>query len=546
MTKSEVVYRVKELLNNLTLQTRMITYVVVLVLIQLIIISVFAFSMMAESHINQLGKRAIAIGHSIASYPQIALLIEQDDPQQKIQQIVEAIREKADAEFIVVGDTLGKRYSHPNPKMIGKLMVGGDNYRALVQKESYISRAIGTLGPSLRAKVPITNTQGKVVGVVSIGFLEKTINNKSISVALKIIVVVMGLFFIGIVSATFLAKSFKKAIFGLEPNEISRLFTERNAIIESVHEGIIATDANDNVTLLNKNAANILKLNTEIDYCGEKLSALVPGASFSGIINSGKSMLDVEVDISDTTIIVNSLPIYSSNRISGVVSSFRLKDQLYNLGKELSQIKDYSELLRAQTHEYSNKLHTISGLIQLGAVDEAVQLISSETTGYQELLQLLLKAVPDPIIAGCLLGKYNRAKELGINFTLDKESRFVDVPSHINKQKIVTIMGNLISNAFDSILKNNKPNKEIVVSLIDLGHDLIIEVEDSGVGIPVHLSETIFSKGFSTNKEQGRGMGLSIVKDALTLLSGQITISKSALGGALFTVYISKEAHNHG
>jgi len=519
----------------------MIVYVVILVLVELVIIGGQSVSLVSDVQEKQISARALAVANSIAAFPIIAELIEKHDPHHQIQNIVENIRIKSEATFIVVGDKNGYRYSHPDPSKIGRLMVGGDNSRALLEGEEYISRATGTLGPSLRAKVPIRNSTGDIIGLVSIGFLESTIADKSNQLFSKIIMLILGLLLFGVISAILLARSFRKAIFGLEPKEIGRLFKERNAIIEAIREGIIATDLDDKVTMLNQAAFTTLELSSAKDYRKSCISELVPNANFSYIIDSGHSLLDQEYKIEENTIIVNSIPIHTGNKVTGVVSSFRRKDQLDFLSKELSQLKEFSALLRAQTHEYSNKLHTISGLIQLGAHDEAVQLISSETTGYQELLRLLLVAVPDPIIAGCILGKYNRAKELGINFKLDNESNFTNVPAFINRHKIVTILGNLLNNAFESVL--NKPTKErkVYLSLIDVGHDLIMEIEDSGNGVAKELTDKIFSTGFSTSAKQGKGIGLGLVMKALDLLHGQVTLEESSLGGALFTVYIPKE-----
>jgi len=540
MSMSDIVLQVRKLLSNLTLKTRMIVYVVVLVFFQLIVLGSLSSSMLAEVQLNQLSKRALSLANSIALSPEIQRLIAINDPDKDIQKFAERVRLKTEAEFIVIGDKDGRRFSHPNPELIGRLMVGGDNTRALLYKEEYISRAIGTLGPSLRAKVPVIQ-DGIVIGVVSIGFLERTITSKQYSLVSKVLLVLLLLLTVGVISAAVLARSFKKAIFDLEPSEIGRLFSERNIIIESVREGIIATDKKDQITLMNKNAFSILGVDNKKSFIGSSLSELISNASFQKIIKTGKSILDSEVKLNNKIILCNSIPLLQKNKVVGVVTSFRLKDEIDSLGKELCQLKDYSELMRAQTHEYSNKLHTISGLIQLGANEEAIELIGQETSGYQELMQLLIRAVPDPIIAGCILGKYNRAKELGIELTIDNDSSFTDVPLFIDRQQIVSIIGNLLDNAFDALLKNKVVNKRVNLSLVDLGNDLIIEVEDEGNGVKPELQNAIFEKGFSTNEGQGRGMGLNIVKKSVHKLNGQITLSTSSLGGALFTVYLPKE-----
>lgn len=306
MSMSDIVLQVRKLLSNLTLKTRMIVYVVVLVFFQLIVLGSLSSSMLADVQLNQLSKRALSLANSIALSPEIQRLIAINDPDKDIQKFAERVRLKTEAEFIVIGDKDGRRFSHPNPELIGQLMVGGDNTRALLYKEEYISRAIGTLGPSLRAKVPVIQ-DGIVIGVVSIGFLERTITSKQYSLVSKVLLVLLLLLTVGVISAAVLARSFKKAIFDLEPSEIGRLFSERNIIIESVREGIIATDKKDQITLMNKNAFSILGVDNKKSFIGSSLSELISNASFQKIIKTGKSILDSEVKLNNKIILCNSI-----------------------------------------------------------------------------------------------------------------------------------------------------------------------------------------------------------------------------------------------
>jgi sensor histidine kinase regulating citrate/malate metabolism len=271
-----------------------------------------------------------------------------------------------------------------------------------------------------------------------------------------------------------------------------------------------------------------------------------------GALKSGESELDCEHRVGDKEIIVNRIPIWDEDEVSGdkwvsgVVSSFREKDEIDTLAAELSQVQEYSEMLRRQTHEYSNKLYTISGLIQLEAYDTAIQLIGSETSGYQDLLQFLVSAIPDPTIAGCLLGKYSRAKELKITLKVDRDSHFADIPEWINREKIVTILCNLLDNAYEAVRGLREEKRVVHLSLTDLGNDLIFEVEDSGKGIPEDIAQNIYKKDFSTSKKQGKGMGLYLVNEAMSYINGHLILNKSSLGGALFTVYISKRPKQYG
>ncbi len=206
---------------------------------------------------------------------------------------------------------------------------------------------------------------------------------------------------------------FQKAIFGLEPEQIGRLFQERNATLESVREGIIAVNSEGRITTFNKAAVDTLGLDANSRLTDRPIEEVLPDSRLMEVLRSGKPQFDKDVWLQDRNLIVNRLPLVQDNKITGVVSSFRRKDELDAVSKRLSQIQQYADTLRSQSHEYSNKLHTIAGLIQIGATDEALALIGRETQSHQALIQLMVEAVPDPILAGCLLGKYNRAKELG-------------------------------------------------------------------------------------------------------------------------------------
>ena len=157
----------------------------------------------------------------------------------------------------------------------------------------------------------------------------------------------------------------------------------------------------------------------------------------------------------------------------------------------------------------------------------------------------LVSAVPDPLIAGCILGKYSRAKELNIRFNVDRNSNFTDVPKWLNREKLVTVLGNLLDNAYQAVTPLPQEARVVNLSLTDLGDDLIFEVEDSGNGIADDVAGHIFEKGVSTSDEKGKGIGLYMVSDILSYLGGHITVDESDLGGVLFTVYISKRHEFH-
>ena len=460
----------------------------------------------------------------------------------QIQLYAESVRKATGARFVVVGDHEGRRYSHPVPERIGKLMVGGDNPRALERGEAYVSKAVGTLGPSMRGKVPIFANSGKVIGVVSVGYLQETVESVTEGYLQRVLLWVFGLFLFGGIGTWLIARNVKQSIFGLEPVEIARLFRERNAILDSIREGVVAINDKGQVTMLDHEAAKILKIPPESGI-GTSIESILPQTRMLEVLKSGEEQFDQEMIIGDIEVIVNRVPIWQNDRVAGVVSSFRRKDEIDRMAQELTQIQEYSEVLRTQTHEYSNKLHTLAGLIQLGSHQEALDLIGRETSGYQELLGTLAETVPEPLLSAIILGKYNRAQELRINFQLDPESRMIDIPKKINREKIVTILGNLLENALEAAQENTSGKRTVQLSMTDFGNDLIFEVEDSGSGIEDESVDLSLQHGFTTKSGTGRGIGLSLVHENLKYLGGHLTVVHSSLGGMRFTIYIPKHSN---
>ena len=524
-----------------TLHGRMLL-LMFLLLGALVIVTWLMVSMLVSSILEEyIGRNALNVSKTVSLTTVVHEGLKNKNSTQ-IQLYAESVRKATGARFVVVGDHEGRRYSHPVPERIGKLMVGGDNPRALERGEAYVSKAVGTLGPSMRGKVPIFANSGKVIGVVSVGYLQETVESVTEGYLQRVLLWVFGLFLLGGIGTWLIARNVKQSIFGLEPVEIARLFMERNAILDSIREGVVAINDKGQVTMLDHEAAKILKIPPESGI-GTSIESILPQTRMLEVLKSGEEQFDQEMIIGGIEVIVNRVPIWQNDRVAGVVSSFRRKDEIDRMAQELTQIQEYSEVLRTQTHEYSNKLHTLAGLIQLGSHQEALDLIGRETSGYQELLGTLAETVPEPLLSAIILGKYNRAQELRINFQLDPESRMIDIPKKINREKIVTILGNLLENALEAAQENTSGKRMVQLSMTDFGNDLIFEVEDSGSGIEDESVDLSLQHGFTTKSGTGRGIGLSLVHENLKYLGGHLTVVRSSLGGMRFTIYIPKHSN---
>jgi two-component system CitB family sensor kinase len=526
---------------RVTLQTRMILLITFLIVAIIGAIGAVITTIISDSIEEQVGKRALSVAGIVANMTEVRAAFDKPDPASIIQPIAEQIRKQTEAEYIVVGNRQGIRYSHPLPERIGKEMVGGDNDQALLHGRSYVSKAVGSLGPALRGKVPIRDDAGNVIGVVSVGFLLEDIEEAIASYREKVLMIIACSVLVGIFGAIWLSRRFKRAILGLEPEEIAALFMERNAVIESVREGIVAIDRHGLVTMVNKAATQILELPTGEDVHRKPIREVLPTSKMLEVLETGEHQLDREATLEGKEIIVNTVPIKMGNKVIGVVSSFRPKSEIDQLTAELSQVKRYADALRAQTHEFHNLLYTISGLLQLGSVQEAIELITTETSAQQELVLFLAKKLPDPLLGALLLGMHNRAKELKVQFQINRDSRLKEIPRSMNRQQIILLLGNLIQNAFEAVTDPRMERKTVECYISDTEREILFEVEDSGPGVDETIRERIFEYGFSTKPGNKRGIGLAKVKHIVEEMGGYILVGKSEWGGALFTVSLPKE-----
>jgi two-component system CitB family sensor kinase len=499
--------------------------------------------MLADALEKEIGRRALDTAKTVAQMEEIKQAFYTEDPAKIINPIAEKIRGSTNAAFITVGNLQGIRYSHPDPDEIGKPMVGGDN-ETVFEGNSIISETVGSLGPGLRGKTPIYNEAGQVIGVVSVGFLFADINETIESYRDRIVLVGIITLLLGVVCTMLLARNVKKAIFGLEPASIGRLYQENQAVLESIREGIVAVNETGAITLANQTAQRLLgqKQEKERDCLTEKQDDLVHALGLTEVIETGEAEFDREALVNEQVLIVNRVPIKdANNQITGAVASFRNRSELFEVTQELSRVKEYAEVLRSQTHEYSNKLHLISGLIQLESYQEAIQFISSELDAHVSHTRFILQEVPDPLIAGLLLGKLNQANERKIELKIDPESNFREIPAAIDRAQLIVILGNLLDNAMDAVWATGAFAQEITIFLLDMEEVLLIEVEDRGPGISREHAERVFELGFSTKQQPNHGYGLHLVQQAVSKLHGNITHTGNPAGGTIFTVTLPKE-----
>lgn len=527
--------------KQMSLQTKILTLIVSLVIFVTALLTVINSYIEYNQTKEYIGDRALNVATTISFMPEVIEAFETEKPSEIIQPIAERIREKIGAEFIVVGNTESIRYSHPQPYKIGRKMVGGDNDLALIHGQYYKSEAVGSLGPSLRGKAPIFNDEGEIIGIVSVGFMQEDIRDMVFDRVMKISAMSLFVLGLGVVGGIFLTKSIRKDMMGLEPHEIASLYRDRKAVLRSIKEGIIAIDREGRITIMNHSARKMLGLTEDAKY--KHIEEVLPNTKMYDVLKSGKPDADEEIMLKDKVVIVNRTPIFEGDDVVGVVASFRDKTEIQEMLNTLSEVKNYSEDLRAQTHEYTNKLYVLSGLLQLGRYDEAIALLQEESEQHNIQTRTLFSNIEDQTVQAILLGKLGKASEKKIDFLIDENSSLAPLPEHISMSKLITILGNLLDNAMEAV--SQRQDKQVTFFATDLGHDIIFEISDHGPGVSEEIEEQMFERGFSTKGSSGnRGYGLWNVREVVRDLGGSIEVKSKRDEGAVFTVYLPKQVMN--
>ncbi|MBY7123571.1 sensor histidine kinase [Bacillus sp. 16GRE42] len=519
--------------RKVSLQTKIVSLIITLILfVVLLLAGIFVYIQSVDTK-RQVEQLALQTAKSLSFMPAIKDAFQNNEHKSTIQSIAEQVREQASADYVIIEDRFGVMYSHSNSELIGTKSNNPYNYEALTFGGYYTLEGNGESGPALMAKAPIIVHNGdydQVLGVVTVEFLIKGIESNILSRTKEIILFSLAVLLAGIVGGILLARSIRKDTLGLEPNEIAALYRERSAILLSIKEGIIAIDQNGFITMMNTSAEEMLHVNG--DYMQQHISKVLPEFNMERVLEN-----DQEIAFQDKVFILNMTPILENNSTVGGVCSFRDKTELQNLVNTISEVRKYSEDLRAQTHEFTNKLFVLSGLLQLGHYKEAIEFIQQESNIHQSQNHILFHQIHDAKVQAILLGKIGTASEKKIDFHIEEDSALHPLPDHIKVSHLITILGNIIDNAFDTVSEQEEKNVSFFVT--DIGHDIVFEVIDSGAGIPAEKITTIFQKGFST-KGNDRGYGLANVKEMVDLLGGTIEIQNEKNGGAIFTIYLPK------
>ncbi|MFV0574708.1 MAG: ATP-binding protein [Vibrio sp.] len=548
----------RKLGSKLAFRSKVFLLLFGLLILQVIVMVWHFDSTLYESLKHQVGTRALIQAKEIASDPNLLSQVKAKDTQ-AIKPLIERLAKISDASFIVIGDEKGIRLFHPIPESIGHPMQGDDNIGVLEHGESYVTLRKGSLGYGVRGKTPIFDEHKNIIGVVSVGYL---LNRFDQWLAIYMKPLLIDIFVI-IILATFMAwwfsRHIQKQMNDMEPQEISLALNLQKSILSSVYEGVIAIDRNGYFLTMNKSAQKLLDIQLDITSLKQhNITELTANTAFFFREPQEQNLQDEMFQLRNNSFIANRVPIFTQQPFSpqqqliGWVISFRKKDEIHSLTSDLTQVKQYTDNFRVLRHEFSNRLATISGLIQMGQFDEVQQLIAQENNSKQQLIDFIQAQIRLPQVAGLLLGKALRAKELGLNLQLDPTCQLHALPPRLTETELCAILGNLIDNAFESTQRNPTSNKIIHVFITDAGQDWVIEVTDNGTGIDPQTIPNLWQKGFTSKTDKvNHGIGLYLVHHYVTHANGFIHVDTlnseyesvhetAQTTGCIFSIFIPK------
>lgn len=521
-----------------SLQTKIMFFSIVIVALSVLSVSFGFLQTMEENMQQEIENHVLNTARIVARIPTVIEAFDTAHPEQVIDPLMKTIRQSSkDVEFIVVTDLEGIRYSHPNPDRLLERFVGGDEGPALQEGREYVSVAQGTLGVSTRALTPIFNAEGERLGMVSVGILNQNIDIAIVQLRNRVYLYVLAGLILGMMGSILMARHLKSILLGLEPYQISKLLKERNGILKAIKEGVMAIDEQGNVSMINDTARQMLQI-AEDKAEGMPILEVLPDSKMMRVLKSGEPEFDYQDVMNGVPIMVNRIPITDEKgQMVGVISSFRQRDELTNLAEELTGARMLVDSLRANTHEFMSKMHVILGLLHLEKYREAEGYILEETANQQILTSHVIQQIKEPSVAALVIGKISAAREAGVKLHIDGTSQLSKLQGRVSGNALITVIGNLLANAIEAM--QEKEEGRVSLTITENQQAIMVQVEDQGEGLPVEEEDKIFKRGFST-RDQGRGIGLFLVKQVVNSLNGNIRYESEPGQGTTFWVRLPK------
>ena len=521
-----------------TLSGQLLALQLVIVRVVLVAVAAVSLAQTSASFGADAGRRALALAEIVASTGPLRTGLESrddlalppgEDPPDELM-IVRSVAQSAatsSATSVVVLDARGRVAASEDPDELGRrLRLPGD---VLSSGRSWVGEVDS--GDAVLAQVPVQSDErgdsGEVVGVVAVTRARPTLRQDLGAAAPDLLVYLGVASVLGVAGSLLVARRVKRQTLGLEPLEITGLVEHRDATLHGIKEGIIALDLAGRVTLVNDVARSLLHL--PHDAVGRPVAELGLPPGVAALLGQDTPGTDVPVAVQDQVLVLNRMPIRSRGRLIGRVTTLRDRTELMTLQRELAAVSDVTQTLRAQAHEFSNRLHTISGLIELGEYGEVVGYVERIGRRDAQLTSTVTSRITDPAVAALLLAKASLADERGVELRIAPTCALGVLDDELSND-VATVVGNLVDNAVDAAGAAGTGGRDVAWVEVEVVEDgaggASVTVADSGPGIAPGVVADLFERGVSTKAPVpgGRGIGLSLVRLICTRRGGSVEV----------------------
>lgn len=519
---------------------------VTLVLVACVIAATIAVLQVRSDVRDQAGRRDLAIAEAVAGTGWVADQIGDVDPTTTLQPYAERIRVDTGVDFVTIMDPAGIRFTHPDPGEIGKHYLG--TIAPALAGGTVVQTYTGTLGPSVRAVVPIRPAPGApVIGLVAIGVRIDALGPEIASQVGVISAVGGALLLLALVGTALIGRRLKRQTRGLGADELALMHTYYDAVLHSVREGLVLLDSEGRIRLVNAEAARLLAIDG--NPVEKRLADLTLPAGLVTAMAGPQPSVDTVHLAGNRVLVVSALP---AGTTLGRVITLRDHTELTELTSELGTARDLTEALRSQSHEAANRLHAVITLVELGRAHEAVAFATQELRLAQQMTDQVVATIADPVVAAVLLGKAQVAGERGIDFEVTEDSALDPdalADAGLDTREVVTLLGNLIDNALEAVGRSRPevPRVSVTVRRSDPESDeLFLRVTDNGPGLNEQDARLAFRRGWSTKETDGtlhgHGLGLGLVGQVVHRHGGSVTVNPGAPdgSGAVFDVTVGR------
>lgn len=446
--------------------------------------------------------------------------------------LTDIIDHSADIDYIVLADINSIRLYHRDASLIGKKFIGGDQAAILSDPDPYITTSQGSQDMQKRSFQQITDSDGTVLGFILVSASLSTVRNAQYRLIAKFIFIFAILLALGMLFAMITARRIRNSLLGYEPDTFTQMFLQREEILDNLDEGIAAFDVNAMQKYMNPSARKLMA-DWELQKDSNTFSLV------NSCIEKNQTYVGLPFEWNGNSLLLSLMPIFEKNRAVGVLAMFRDRTETIQLAEQLTGANHIVDALRANTHEYLNKLHIISGMLQMENYEQAIAFIDGISKETKDSYQTVIKQIQNKTIAALLLGKQSHAKELDIDFTLQKESFLPYHHASLSTQELVTIIGNLIENAFHAV-EHNVQLKQVQIFISQTAEGLTIIADDNGCGMTEDMIDHIYRGNFTTRGE-GHGIGLRLIQEIVVKHSGYLTIESEPNNGSIFTISIPQD-----